>query len=153
MDYSKFKSGSDIRGYALGDEANPLYMSDEMVMRASYGFLSWLKNKTGKAANIVTRSIGTATITAESRSGKTATIIYTVRQATSSIKINVKVYKPVTQLNDKNQVITDVEGITLAGDTRPTSCRVKLQEAASKEFIAILLDTDAVKRRLMNWFD
>ena len=48
MDYSKFKSGSDIRGYALGDEANPLFMSDEMVMRASFGFLSWLKNKTGK---------------------------------------------------------------------------------------------------------
>ncbi len=48
MDYSKFKSGSDIRGYALGDEANPLYMSDEMVMRASAAFLAWLKNKTGK---------------------------------------------------------------------------------------------------------
>ena len=48
VDYSKFKSGSDIRGYALGDETNPLFMSDEMVMRASFGFLSWLKNKTGK---------------------------------------------------------------------------------------------------------
>ncbi len=48
MDYSKFKSGSDIRGYALGDETNPLFMSDEMVMRASCGFLVWLKNKTGK---------------------------------------------------------------------------------------------------------
>ncbi len=48
MDYSKFKSGSDIRGYALGDESNPLYMSDEMVMRASAAFLSWLKAKAGK---------------------------------------------------------------------------------------------------------
>ncbi|MBQ4604407.1 MAG: phosphomannomutase/phosphoglucomutase, partial [Clostridia bacterium] len=48
MDYSKFKSGSDIRGYALGDETNPLFMSDEMVMRASCGFLAWLKNRTGK---------------------------------------------------------------------------------------------------------
>lgn len=48
MDYSKFKSGSDIRGYALGDEANPLYMSDEMVMRAASAFLAWLKSKTGK---------------------------------------------------------------------------------------------------------
>ncbi|MBQ7121689.1 MAG: phosphomannomutase/phosphoglucomutase [Clostridia bacterium] len=48
MDYSKFKSGSDIRGYALGDEANPLYMSDEMVMRCAYAFAMWLKNKTGK---------------------------------------------------------------------------------------------------------
>lgn len=48
MDYSKFKSGSDIRGYALGDESNPLFMSDEMVMRASAAFAQWLKNKTGK---------------------------------------------------------------------------------------------------------
>ncbi len=48
MDYSKFKSGSDIRGYALGDESNPLFMSDEMVMKSGFGFISWLKNKTGK---------------------------------------------------------------------------------------------------------
>lgn len=48
MDYSRFKSGSDIRGYALGDEANPLYMSNEMVMRASAAFAQWLKEKTGK---------------------------------------------------------------------------------------------------------
>ena len=27
------------------------------------------------------------------------------------------------------------------------------QKASAKEFIAILLDTDAVKRRLVNWFD
>lgn len=48
MDYSKFKSGSDIRGYALGDESNPLFMSDEMVMRTSAAFISWLKKRTGK---------------------------------------------------------------------------------------------------------
>ncbi len=48
MDYSKFKSGSDIRGYALGDESNPLYMSDEMIMRSTAAFASWLKTKTGK---------------------------------------------------------------------------------------------------------
>ncbi len=48
MDYSKFKSGSDIRGYALGDESNLLFMSDEMVTRSGYAFLLWLKNKTGK---------------------------------------------------------------------------------------------------------
>ncbi len=46
MDYSKFKSGSDIRGYALGDETNPLYMSDEMVMRSAAAFAKWLKAKT-----------------------------------------------------------------------------------------------------------
>ncbi len=48
MDYSKFKSGSDIRGFALGDEANPLYMSDEMVMRSAAAFYLWLKEKCGK---------------------------------------------------------------------------------------------------------
>lgn len=48
MDYSKFKSGSDIRGYALGDEANPLYMSDEMVMRSATAFYLWLKEKCDK---------------------------------------------------------------------------------------------------------
>ena len=46
VDYSKFKSGSDIRGYALGDESNPLFMSDEMVIKSTASFLSWLKNKT-----------------------------------------------------------------------------------------------------------
>ncbi len=48
MDYSRFRSGSDIRGYALGDETNPLYMSDEMVMRSACAFVQWLKAKTGK---------------------------------------------------------------------------------------------------------
>ena len=48
MDYSQFKSGSDIRGYALGDESNPLYMSDEMVMRCAAAFANWLRAKSGK---------------------------------------------------------------------------------------------------------
>lgn len=48
MDYSRFKSGSDIRGYALGDETNPLFMSDIMVMRSAFAFYEWLKAKTGK---------------------------------------------------------------------------------------------------------
>ncbi len=47
-DYSRFKSGSDIRGYALGDETNPLFMSDIMVMRSAFAFAEWLKAKTGK---------------------------------------------------------------------------------------------------------
>ncbi len=48
MDYSRFKSGSDIRGYALGDESNPLFMSDIMVMRSVTAFISFLKKKTEK---------------------------------------------------------------------------------------------------------
>ena len=48
MNYSGFKSGSDIRGYALGDETNPLYMDDLMVMRCANTFAKWLKAKTGK---------------------------------------------------------------------------------------------------------
>lgn len=53
MDYSKFKSGSDIRGYALGDESNPLFMSDEMVKKSAAAFLAWLKKKTGKSNPVV----------------------------------------------------------------------------------------------------
>ncbi len=48
MDYSRFKSGSDIRGYALGDENSPLYMSDEMVIRCCTAFVNWLKERYGK---------------------------------------------------------------------------------------------------------
>ncbi len=48
MDYSQFKSGSDIRGFALGDESNSLYMDDEMVMRCSKAFADWLKLKNRK---------------------------------------------------------------------------------------------------------
>ncbi len=48
MDYSNFKSGSDIRGYALGDENTPLFMNDEMIMRCSTAFYLWLKEKSGK---------------------------------------------------------------------------------------------------------
>ena len=47
-DYSRFKSGSDIRGFALGDEDNPLYMSDEMVFRSTLAFYDFLSEKTGK---------------------------------------------------------------------------------------------------------
>lgn len=48
MDYSSFKSGSDIRGFALGDESAPLYMSDDMVMRCCTAFVNWLKERCGK---------------------------------------------------------------------------------------------------------
>ena len=48
MEYLRFKSGSDIRGYALGEETNPLFLSDEMIMRCICAFAEWLKEKCGK---------------------------------------------------------------------------------------------------------
>ncbi len=48
MDFLRFKSGSDIRGIALGNESDPLYLSDETVMRISTAFALWLKRKTNK---------------------------------------------------------------------------------------------------------
>lgn len=48
MDLSRFKSGSDIRGYALGDESNPLYMSDDMVMRCCAAFVNWAQDPHGQ---------------------------------------------------------------------------------------------------------
>ncbi|MCR5149833.1 MAG: phosphomannomutase/phosphoglucomutase [Clostridiales bacterium] len=56
MDYSIFKSGSDIRGYGLGDEDAKLYMSDEMISRCARAFCEWLMSKTGK--DIVRISVG-----------------------------------------------------------------------------------------------
>ena len=53
MDYSRFKSGSDIRGFALGGETNPLYLSDEMIMRCAAAYALWLKNKTSKEKLLV----------------------------------------------------------------------------------------------------
>lgn len=50
MNYSHFKSGSDIRGIALGNENDPLYMSDEMIMRSISAFYDFTVNKTGKTA-------------------------------------------------------------------------------------------------------
>ncbi|MBR6360230.1 MAG: phosphomannomutase/phosphoglucomutase, partial [Clostridia bacterium] len=49
MNYSHFKSGSDIRGIALGNENDPLYMSDEMIMRSISAFYDYIVDKTGKA--------------------------------------------------------------------------------------------------------
>ena len=48
MNYLKFKSGSDIRGYALGDENNPLFMTDDMIIRTTAAFCAFLSRKTGK---------------------------------------------------------------------------------------------------------
>ena len=48
MEYLRFKSGSDIRGYALGEETNPLFLSDETIMRCICAFAEWLKEKCGK---------------------------------------------------------------------------------------------------------
>lgn len=45
FDYSAFKSGTDIRGFALEDDGNPLYMSDEFIRKSTYGFLAFLSSK------------------------------------------------------------------------------------------------------------
>lgn len=45
MDYSHFKSGSDIRGIAIGDENQPLFMTDEMVKRSAAAFVDYLKSR------------------------------------------------------------------------------------------------------------
>lgn len=48
LNYLKLKSGSDVRGYALGDKTNALYLSDEAVMRICASFVNFLKRKTEK---------------------------------------------------------------------------------------------------------
>lgn len=54
----KFKSGSDIRGIGLGDESNPLYLSNEVVSRCAAGFLLFLCKKQNKKPDELKISVG-----------------------------------------------------------------------------------------------
>lgn len=56
--YNIFKSGSDIRGFGLGDESNPLYLSNDIVRSFSFGFAHWLSEHCGKRFDEMTISIG-----------------------------------------------------------------------------------------------
>lgn len=41
-----FKSGTDIRGYGCVQTDDPLYLSNETVMRMTKGFVAWLRERT-----------------------------------------------------------------------------------------------------------
>lgn len=56
--YKKFKSGTDIRGIAIGTGDEPLYMSDEFIARASAAFADFLSEKTGKSPDELKIAIG-----------------------------------------------------------------------------------------------
>ncbi len=57
-DLKNFKSGSDIRGFGLGDCSNPLYLSDETIKKMSLGFAIWLSDYCKKSFNELTVSVG-----------------------------------------------------------------------------------------------
>ena len=52
INWSKFKSGSDVRGIGvLSEDETPLYLSDDVVKRITCGFVKWLlKNRTVETA-------------------------------------------------------------------------------------------------------
>lgn len=56
--YKKFKSGTDIRGIAIGTGDEPLYMSDEFVARASAAFADFLSENTGRSTDCLKIAIG-----------------------------------------------------------------------------------------------
>lgn len=57
--WKHFKSGTDVRAVAMdGVEGEPLDMTDEVVSRIVGGFAYWLSQKSGKAANTLTVSVG-----------------------------------------------------------------------------------------------
>ena len=57
--WKHFKSGTDVRAVAMdGVEGEPLDMTDEVVSRIVGGFAHWLSQKSGKAANTLTVSVG-----------------------------------------------------------------------------------------------
>ena len=53
-----FKSGTDIRGVAMDGAEQPLDLTDDVVERMAGGFAVWLSEKTGKAVNALTISVG-----------------------------------------------------------------------------------------------
>ena len=56
-EWSKFKSGSDIRGVALeGVKDMPIDLTDEIVERMAAGFGVWLVKKLDKPAKKLTRA-------------------------------------------------------------------------------------------------
>ena len=47
VNWKGFKSGTDIRGYGCVNTDDPLYLSNDTVIRMTKGFAAWLRNKTG----------------------------------------------------------------------------------------------------------
>lgn len=58
MNWKALKSGSDIRGYGIGEETNPLYLSDDTIRRITRGFGRWLSNNLNKECSDITVSVG-----------------------------------------------------------------------------------------------
>ena len=53
MDYKKLQNGSDIRGVALeGIEGQHINLTEDVCRDIGRGFAVWLKEKTGKSANL-----------------------------------------------------------------------------------------------------
>lgn len=59
MNYTAFKSGTDIRGFAAdGFENEALFMSDEFIKKTALAFVKWLSKKSKKNAADITISVG-----------------------------------------------------------------------------------------------
>ncbi len=59
MDLKKLQNGSDIRGIALeGIENETPNLGREETIRLTVGFIKWLGEKTGKAAQNLVISVG-----------------------------------------------------------------------------------------------
>jgi phosphomannomutase len=84
MNYKDFKSGSDIRGFGLGENSNPLYLSDEAVTSICFGFADWLSRHCKKALNELTVSVGHDSRLSAQR------IKSAVIDALTSVGINIK---------------------------------------------------------------
>ena len=50
MDYSKLKSGTDIRGVAVEGAGEPVTLTDEVVETIAAAFLVWAQRHLGKVA-------------------------------------------------------------------------------------------------------
>ena len=58
MDYSKLKSGTDIRGVAVEGAGEPVTLTDEVVETIAAAFLVWAQRHLGKDASALKIAIG-----------------------------------------------------------------------------------------------
>lgn len=58
MDYSKLKSGTDIRGVAVEGAGEPVTLTDEVVETIAAAFLVWTQRHLGKDASALKIAIG-----------------------------------------------------------------------------------------------
>lgn len=91
------------------------------------------ENDSTITVSLLTGKAGTATITAQSRSGKKIEVPYTVKKATDNIKISVDVYEPVITIDENGNRLINLDRLT-EEESDIVSCNIKLKNTENYVF-------------------